>query len=174
MPVCSACERRNLSSCVVSDTDSSRCSECVRRKQGNCDVLGPSPEQLRRVAAQHLASERDLEQAEMEAEAANARVRRLRQQKKLWFEKMMRAVSRGIDSVEELERVEKAEADREAARRAAEVPDSSPRRSSTEDLLGPDFMSNWDAAHVNVPLDPALLATLGFVEETPSTSSGNA
>lgn len=77
MPVCSACERRNLSSCVVSDADSSRCSERVRRRQGNCDVLGPLPEQLRKVTAQHLALDRDLEQAEIEAEAANARVRHL-------------------------------------------------------------------------------------------------
>ena len=118
--------------------------------------------------------ERDLKQAEMEAEAANAYIRRLRQQKKLWFKKIMHAISRGIDSMEELERVKKAKADCEAARQAAEVPNSLPRRSSTKDLLGPDFISNQDAAYINVLLDLALLATLGFIKGTPLTSFSNA
>ena len=54
----------------------------------------------------------------------------------------MRAISRGINSIEELERVKKAKANREAARRAAKVPNSLPRRSFTKDLLGLDFISN--------------------------------
>jgi pyruvate/2-oxoglutarate dehydrogenase complex dihydrolipoamide acyltransferase (E2) component len=165
----------------------------VRRKQGNCDVLGPSPEQLRKIAAQHLASERDLEQAEAEAEAANARVRRVRQQaeaeaeaanarvrrlrkqKKLWFEKMMRAVSRGIDSVEELERVEKEEAEREAAKQQEAVAAGVPAgRSSTEDLLDSDFLSTWDGVYSEVSLDPSLMVDLGFLNEPSEGSSAAA
>jgi hypothetical protein len=51
---------------------------------------------------------------------------------------MMRAISRGIDSVEELERVEREEAER--AQRRLEVLGSSAGRSSTENVLDPDFM----------------------------------
>ncbi|KAM4062733.1 hypothetical protein HRG_010001 [Hirsutella rhossiliensis] len=92
MPSCSACERRGLRECQVSSSDSDRCVEC-----------------LRNIANQHIKLERELEEAE-------EKVLRLRKQKKLWFEKMMRAVSRGIDNVEELERVEKEEAEKERQR----------------------------------------------------------
>ena len=173
MPIRSAYKRQYLSSYVVSNTDSSRYSKYIRRKQGNCDVLSPSPEQLRKVADQHLALERDLKQAEIEAKSANARVRRLRQQKKLWFEQIICAVSRGIDSIQELERVEKAKADCKAARWAAEVSNSLPCRSFTKNLLGPDFILNQDAAYINIPLDLALLKTLGFTKEMPLTFSSN-
>ena len=44
----------------------------------------------------------------------------------------MRAISRGIDNVEELERVEKEEAAREAFRLAAATPKSVPRRLFTK------------------------------------------
>ena len=140
MPIYSAYEQRNLASCIVSDANSSYCAECVHRKQGNCDVLGPSPEQLRKIAAQYLASKRDLKKAEAEAEAANARVRRLRQQKKLWFEKMMRAVSRSINNIEDLERIKKEEANREASHWAIAMPDSGLRQSSTKGQLDSDFI----------------------------------
>ena len=102
------------------------------------------------------------------------KVMRLRKQKKLWFEKMMRAVSRGIDNVEELEKVEKEEAAREASCLAAATPESVPRRSSTEDQLGPGFMATWDAVYEDVPLDLSLLAAFGVVKETPSASAGSA
>ena len=167
MPSCSACLRRGAQSCEVSSSDSSRCSECVDRKLPHCDVLGVSPAQLRHIASQHQKLESELEEAEM-------KVMRLRKQKKLWFEKMMRAVSRGIDNVEELERVEKEEAAREAARQAVVTPDSLPRRSSTEGQLDSDFMATWDAVYEDVPLDPSLLVDFGVVGGTPQASSGNA
>ncbi|KAM4054296.1 hypothetical protein HRG_014867 [Hirsutella rhossiliensis] len=109
MPSCSACERRGLRECQVSSSDSDRCVECVRLHLPRCDVQGVSPAQLRNIANQHIKLERELEEAE-------EKVLRLRKQKKLWFEKMMRAVSRGIDNVEELERVEKEEAEKERQR----------------------------------------------------------
>ena len=52
----------------------------------------------------------------------------------------MRAVSRGINNVEELERVEKEEAERAALALAL----SNPAYSSTEDLLSPSFIESWD------------------------------
>jgi len=66
--------------------------------------------------------EEQLEGAEGELRAAALKVERLRKQKKMWFEKMMRAVHRGIRDLEELERVEREEeAAAERARVAADV-----------------------------------------------------
>jgi len=106
MPACSPCKARGFTSCRVSLDDSSRCAECVRSNLSGCDVAGISTAQLRKIATQHQKLEDELERAE-------EKVLRLRKQKKMWFEKMMRAISRGVDSVEELERVEKEEAKRE-------------------------------------------------------------
>lgn len=123
---CSACATRNLS-CIVSPTESSRCLECVRRGLSRCDVLGITPRQLSHIISQHDAVEAELElaetqaeaaaenarrireQIEAEAEAANEKVRRLRKQKKMWLEKMSRAISRGLNTVEELEELERQE-----------------------------------------------------------------
>ncbi|TQW04493.1 hypothetical protein IF2G_07722 [Cordyceps javanica] len=104
MPSCTACENRGITQCQVSPSDSSRCTECIRLNLSRCDVQGVTPAQLRNIASQHLKLERELEEAE-------EKVLRLRKQKKLWFEKMMRAIARGIDNVEELERVEREEAE---------------------------------------------------------------
>lgn len=121
MARCSYCEDRNLD-CRTANENSSRCSSCIGANQSNCDARGLSPEQLNRVAAQHRRLELELEAAEEEADAVNARLRRLRKQKRMWYEKMMRAVSRGIDNLAELERVEKEEeAEAERVRLAAEV-----------------------------------------------------
>ena len=77
---------------------------------------------LEHVGAQYHKLEEEMAKAEEERRAMDAKIERLRKQKKMWFEKMMRAVRRGISSVEELERVEKEEADREAARVAEDRP----------------------------------------------------
>jgi hypothetical protein len=167
---CSSC-RQAGAECVGSSSDSGRCSECVRLNLARCDANGLSPQQLRKIAAQHTKFESELEAAEEARRAMDAKVERLRKQKKLWFEKMMRAVSRGIDDVEELERVEREEAERE--QRRSEISGSSAARSSTEDVLDPDFMSTWDAVYAHVPLDPALLETFGVVGGTASAGAGN-
>ncbi|KAH6955746.1 hypothetical protein BKA56DRAFT_503444, partial [Ilyonectria sp. MPI-CAGE-AT-0026] len=78
------------------------------------------------------------------------------------FEKMMRAVSRGIDNMEELERVEKEEAEREAQRQAASSVVSE-GCSSTDSVLGEGFELSWDAVYLEVSLDSFLLATFSFV-----------
>ncbi|KAK8007035.1 hypothetical protein PG989_001025 [Apiospora arundinis] len=56
----------------------------------------------------------EIEEVEERRREMDAKVQRLRKQKKLWFEKMMRAVQRGLNSVEELECVEREEAKEEA------------------------------------------------------------
>jgi hypothetical protein len=118
MAPCSSCARRG-SSCLVSDSDSSRCSECVRRKVGDCDIQGPSNAQLRRLASQQIKLEEELDEAAEEFERAGARYRRLQRQKKIWSEKVMRAVARGIDNLEELEALERREEEEKRSSEAA-------------------------------------------------------
>ena len=78
-----------------------------------------APEELRRIAAQH-------QKLEDELQAVEEKVLRLRKQKRIWYKKMIRAIRRGIDSVEELDRVKREEAAEEERRRATEaVPTSS-------------------------------------------------
>ena len=81
----------------------------------------------------------------------------------MWFEKMAWAISWGIDSVEELERVEQEKAERAAA---ANRPSDSPSR------LPDDFVSNWDALYPNVELDPSLLVEFGLVCGIGDTAGG--
>ncbi len=164
MPVCSFCQKKGFSSCEASPSDSSRCIQCVSAKRGLCDMVGLSPVQLRHVATQHNNLEDELEEAEAAALQAQAKVLRLRKQKKLWFEKMMRAVSRGIDNVEELEKVEREEAERAEQARLAGRPPSSEGRADAQ------FMDDWNKLYSHVELDPSLYSTFGILPE----SSGSA
>jgi hypothetical protein len=87
-------------------------------------------------------------------EEAENKVFRLRKQKKLWLEKMMRAVRRGISSVEELEKVEKEEAEREAGRLLSDRPSS-----ATSFAQIPD--SEWGVIFPEgLPFDPSFLTSL--------------
>jgi hypothetical protein len=52
-----------------------------------------------------------VEKTEEEYQVIDVKIERLRKQKKLWLEKMMRTVRYGISSVEELEKIEKEEAE---------------------------------------------------------------
>lgn len=65
--------------------------------------------------------ELELESAEEERRVVDAKIQRLRKQKKLWLEKMVRAVARGLDNVDDLERLEREEAD-EAGRASGVLP----------------------------------------------------
>ncbi|KAF4467458.1 hypothetical protein FALBO_5669 [Fusarium albosuccineum] len=137
-----------------------------------------SPQQLRKIAAQHSRFEAELEEVEEARRALDAKVERLRKSKKLWFEKMMRAVSRGIDNVEELERVEREEAEREAVRQhEAEVSQVPVARSSTEDLVLEGFDERWAECFGDAPLEPALMedfnvAALSYCGASGGTPSG--
>ena len=150
MAPCSYCERRQLE-CKVSDSDSSRCSSCIRHNRSQCDVSGLNPEQLQKVASQHRKLELELEAAEEEADAVNARLRRLRRQKRVWYEKMMKAVSRGIDNLEELEKLEAEERRAENARPAGSA------EASVDPEVVPDF--DWSGMDMSGDLDwDAILA----------------
>ena len=111
-------------------------------------MSGLSPEQLQKVASQHRKLELELEAAEEEADAVNARLRRLRRQKRMWYEKMMKAVSRGIDNLEELEKLETEERRVENARPAGSAEASvDPEVVPDVDWSGMDMSGDldWDA-----------------------------
>lgn len=158
MPSCSYCKEKGREQCQASPLDSDRCVWCVRDNQSRCDILGVSPSQLRSIADRHSRLERELEEAEERALAEQQKVQRLRKQKKLWFEKMMRAISRGIDNVEDLERVEREEAEKE--RQSTERSSSS---SSPSFDLPPGFVESWDTSYDNMPLSPSTLDMLGMI-----------
>ncbi|TDZ14074.1 hypothetical protein Cob_v013012 [Colletotrichum orbiculare MAFF 240422] len=157
MPSCSYCEGKGYASCDVSPSDSSRCAECVRLGRSRCDVLGVGAVELRNIATQH-------QKLEDELQAAEEKVLRLRKQKKMWFEKMMRAVRRGIDSVEELERVEREEAEAEQRRLEEARPPS-----AGSDRLSSDFIGDWDTVYPDVALSPSLLAEFGLLGPAPAS-----
>ena len=149
--VCLSCEKAK-SECLASEDDSSRCTRCVRYQLSNCDMKGLSPQQLRRVAAHHTRFEAELVESEEKllelqniAQQQQNKVLRLRRQKKLWFEKMMRAVARGIDDVEELERIEREEAEREAIQQQG-AGSSDVLIASSSEVPGVDL--DWSAAAI--------------------------
>lgn len=116
MPSCSSCEDRGIESCQVSPLDSSRCAECVRLGSSSCDVLGPSPSDIRKISSQHKRLEEQIEAEEERLRDSAAKLERLRKQKKMWSKKMYRAIRRGLDSVEEFDRVENEETEAERKR----------------------------------------------------------
>jgi hypothetical protein len=158
---CSYCRSRDIE-CPPIEGSASRCRPCVANNQPRCDAKPLSPAQLRKIGATHALVEEELDRAEEEAEQAQAKVRRLRQQKKMWFEKMMRAVSRGIDNVEELERVERLEAERAAAAESAGRPRSTDGRADA-------VIDDWEELYGHVELDPSLLVDFGLARENPPT-----
>ena len=142
MPSCSFCEGRGIASCQVSLQDSSRCAECVRLGRSRCDVQGVGPAELRNIAEQH-------QKLEDELLAAKEKVLRLRKQKRMWYEKMMRAVRRGIDNLEELDRVENEEAEVERKRIADQSAEVA-RRTSSEEAGGMVTQEAWLRAEGDV------------------------
>jgi hypothetical protein len=173
MPSCSNCEGKGLATCEVSPANPGRCVACVRGGLSRCDVREFSIANLENASKQFHAREAELEAAEEELRVNLAKIERLRKQKKLWFEKMMRAVRRGITSVEELEKVEKEEAAREATRVAENRPPS-----ATSFTFDEDFIPNWNAVHGDVALSPSTIETMMPLwsaqwSETPAAAAGN-
>lgn len=169
MPSCSSCESLGAASCEASPQNPNRCIPCVRNGRSRCDIQGISVVDLEHVGAQYQKMELEMAKAEEERRAMDAKIERLRKQKKMWFEKMMRAVRRGLSSVEELEKVEKVEADREAARVAENRPPS-----ATSVSLGADFTATWDAVYSDVELTPEMMATwVPLISDTPQAAPGS-
>ncbi|RYP76937.1 hypothetical protein DL771_001490 [Monosporascus sp. 5C6A] len=113
----------------------------------------------------HRKLELELEAAEEEADQVNARLRRLRKQKRMWYEKMMKAVTRGIDNLEELERLER----EETGEQEPEVPSLAAQASVSTGWSGIDA-TDWSTVD---DVDwGALMTVSGAVGESPSESAG--
>jgi hypothetical protein len=97
---------------------------------------------MQKIARLHSKIEEELDVAEEEAMLANAKVSRLRKQRRLWAEKMARAVRRGIETIDELDRLEKEEAEAERARIVEQSAEAA-RRSSTEEAGGMVAQEAW-------------------------------
>ncbi|KAI1085949.1 hypothetical protein F5B19DRAFT_480920 [Rostrohypoxylon terebratum] len=150
---CSYCQDRGFS-CVASE-DSDRCSECIRVGRPHCDVYGLSRAGVADIANKFHSLEDELieaEEAEAQArkaeELAAGRVRRLRKQRRFWAEKLKRMINRGLDSIEELDRVEREE---ERAREEAAGPSNVSGASPSFSWLEQD--PNLDPAAVLADLD---------------------
>jgi hypothetical protein len=105
--------------CLVSKSDSLRCSSCVRFQQSNCEAFSLSATQLRQIATKGANLNSELDKAEEAWLKAGERVKRLHTQKKEWSEKIKRAIKRGINNLKELEQVKRKEHEAEAAHQAA-------------------------------------------------------
>ncbi|KAH9225993.1 hypothetical protein K456DRAFT_59059 [Colletotrichum gloeosporioides 23] len=112
MPTCSYYEGKGYNSYKVSSSNSSHYAKYVQLSRSRYNVLGD------------------------ELQAAEEKVLRLRKQKKIWFEKMMHAVRCGIDSVEELEQVEREEAEAEQHQQEEVRPPSAGSNHLPVDFIG--------------------------------------
>ncbi|KAF3768354.1 hypothetical protein M406DRAFT_250526 [Cryphonectria parasitica EP155] len=152
---CSYCEDHNLSAeCKVAESESSRCQTCVRLSLSNCDVRSLTSAQLNQV-----------EVIEEEAAELNAKLLRLRKQKRMWYEKMMRAVRRGINNVKELERVEAEKRARIAAGVRSVVAEESAVVAEDSSFEGFDWNS--------VDVGNAVVDWSGFLESEVSEGPGS-
>ncbi len=87
----------------MSPLDFSRCIEYVRKNRLGCNVLNISSKQLLTISVQHLHTEAELKKVK-------EYIARLRKQKKMWYEKLIRTISQDIFDIEELKRIEAEEA----------------------------------------------------------------
>ena len=92
------------------------------------------------------------------------KVERLRKQKHVQFDKMMKVVSCGLDSIEELEKVEKEEV--EKVLYSFGVSDS-------PTILNMQFEVDWNDVYSEVILSSRVIADLGFAGGTDQSSQNS-
>lgn len=168
-------KKRSLS-CEMSLSDSSRYVAYINGNQSLCDAQGVTIQQLRYIASQYSKLEAEIEEAENKRTILDTKINYLCLQKKIQFEKMTRAISRRIDTIEELEHVECEEVEAAAASEASANPSIT---SDTPPCLSPSFIPLQNDIYPEVPLEPSLLAEFGLLPGSPSSiaslgsSSGN-
>ncbi|KAF3766620.1 hypothetical protein M406DRAFT_256727 [Cryphonectria parasitica EP155] len=92
MPSCSFYKSHSIQSCQVSIKDSSRCAECIRLGRSRCDIQGLSAAEIRWIGIQYQRLENQLESAKEQLRNAAAEIGCLQKQKRLWFERMIKAI----------------------------------------------------------------------------------
>lgn len=104
MPInCLACDRRGVA-CMKSP-DSTRCSECVRRKV-TCRFEGPNAAEMVRAYRDSQKLREALRVAERAEEEMRARVLRLRQQNRILDARISEMIRRGCESLDEMDRAD--------------------------------------------------------------------
>ena len=160
---CSNCTRYHRR-CVVLNTKSQRCGECVRRGS-KCDALQASVSDLEnlRLEEERLKFERDT--AFEAAMAGLARVRELELRQQELRERGMEMLRRGLKTLDELDEQENRERE-EKERQEHPDPVYDTFFPPNPDLVGAELAATLSAYD---PADP-FLATLGFGGGTPQAS----
>ncbi|KUI63307.1 hypothetical protein VM1G_11044 [Cytospora mali] len=153
---CLSCDRRGIP-CIKS-ADSSRCSECIRRKV-TCRFEGPNAAEMVRVHREALQLREELRIAEVAEEEMRARVLRLRQQNRVLDAKISEMIRRGCESLDELDAVEAeearaAEAAKQSEAVAVEGEPRAPAVPESDPVLGDFDWSTVDLSGVNVDAFP--------------------
>lgn len=113
---------KNHKDCLISPLDSSHCFKYIHLNKSYYNVQGLTPNQLNYISTQHFYLEEELKEAEDILAEAAAKVARLQKQKRVWYDRMRRAVAQGISDLEELDRVEREEAEAAARQATTLVP----------------------------------------------------
>ena len=113
MSPCSNCVRRKRR-CIVSSSQATRCSECVRGGRANCNYSSrlPSLSDWENIDKQRR-------RLQAEEEEAMAKILRLRQQQRYLDDREKEMVKRGLSSLDELDRAEEEEKEKIAAEEAS-------------------------------------------------------
>lgn len=170
MVSCLRCAR-SQTPCRLS-TLSQKCGECVRKGR-KCEPAEPVvnfsgiDKALEKLEREELETEAALDLANAQAQAANetarvkqAKLKRLRQQRRFIKAQEQRMFDKGLDDVEELERLEQLE-------KAQEIQTAAAHSSSLDDFLDADMQIdniNW--------LDPNFLGD-GIAVGDPGNSQGS-
>jgi hypothetical protein len=121
-----------------------------------------------KIRAQNDEAEEERQRVEEERARVYAKIARLRKQEKLLADKVRRMVERGIQSLEELERVEAEEKAEEVRRQAGQqVIQDATADPSLADF--PDLGLPFDFGSMS----PGTLADLGFAGETAGQAPGS-
>ena len=138
---CSRC-RQSSSECRLL-MGSSKCGNCTRRGL-KCDVRDVSTEDFAKVDKEAARLDAEVERMEEEEELLRARLKRFKRLRKALHEKELEMVRRGLDNIEELERIEDEE---RVAAQNAQWPSSIPPDPITmlEDFSAEMPESEWEA-----------------------------
>ena len=161
MPQCSYCEKHSRD-CIVSEGNSARCNECVRRGT-KCDVEGPSANDIASLL-------REQDRLDREEEETTSKLLRLQKQKKFLRQRATQMVQRGLKTLDELDEVEEKEK-REAARQ---------KEAEHNELCAVNLAGSGEGLDLGGPSSdlPPLSqqewqAMMDFADETPSVSQSS-
>jgi hypothetical protein len=144
MPSCNSC-RQHGRQCIVAE-GKDRCSECALRGYANCNPGGTSSDAYARVLREKTRLDKERASAEEDLERAMARLQRIRRQEKFLREKAAEMISRGVESLDELEAQERLELEANMVNQS------------------PEFLMS-----LGLPVPPEFL----FSGETPATGVGS-